>query len=370
MNKLKTVLCFALVCILLAGTASAAVTDSADNRFDFAGNVIADRNVTGDYVAIGQNIKLEAGVKGDIIAIGRAITITDQDAVQNIFALGQYVTVRAKSARNIYATGADVTVSDGTDVKGAYLCGVNISFGGTAQDAYMAGASVTEDGTIYGDLTIRSDHITFGRNATVGGHLTVIGTVKPQLPPNIDPAKMTFKRVMHPRNDNKPAGQQGVNRFKVIMAAVGVVTAVILALLMTLFRGGYFKARALEFRKRWWKDLLFGIIAFIVMPVAALVCMLTIFAIPIGVIVLAIYAVLIYLAPVITGMILGRVVLPRMSRYLSAGLGAAVIELLMLVPILKLVIALLCAFYTLGITVVRMKPRRENNPPGELKPHE
>ncbi len=51
--------------------------------------------------------------------------------MQNIYAAGQYITVRAKSARNIYAVGGDVTINAGTEVKGAYLVGGTISFGGT-----------------------------------------------------------------------------------------------------------------------------------------------------------------------------------------------------------------------------------------------
>jgi hypothetical protein len=367
-NKVKRIVSLLIVAILLTGTASAYVIDSADNRFDVAGDVLADKSINGDYIAFGQNIRLESGVSGDIIAGGRTVAVTDDGAVQNIFAAGQVVTLRAKSARNIYAAGWDVTVSAGTTAKGAYLTGGNISFSGTADAASLTGAFVTADGTVYRDLYIRSDHITFGRNLTVGGQLIIVGSVKPQLPPNIDPAKVTFKRIVHKGGENAQ-GPVGVSRFKVIMAVAGVVTAILLAILMTLFRGGFFAARAAEFRKRAWKDILFGLIALIVVPVGALACMLTVFAIPVGVIALALYVAVLYLSPAVTGVILGRLFLPKMNRYLSAGLGAAVIRLLLLVPVLKIILFLACALYTLGVTVVRLKPRREK-PPGEMIRHE
>jgi TctA family transporter len=91
--------------------------------------------------------------------------------------------------------------------------------------------------------------------------------------------------------------------------------------------------------------------------------MLTIFAIPVCVIVLMVYGILLYLAPVITGIILGRLVLPRLNRYLAASIGAGVITLLMAVPYLKVLLFLLSAFYVLGILIRRMKPRREGNHP-------
>ncbi len=363
MKKLTTILLLVITAAYLAGTASAVYYDSADNRFDFAGNVIADTNVAGDYVAFGGTVKLENGVAGDIITGGRNIIITDDGTVQNIYAAGQYITVRANSARNIYAAGGDITINAGTDVKGAYLLGGTISFGGTAVDAYMAGASVTVDGTIYENLVIRSEHITFGKNVTVDGHVTIYATVKPQLPPNIDEAKVTFKRIMNAGRSKPVASERGVSRIKVVMAVACVVTAVFIALLLTLFRGGYFKARALEFQKSWGKMLLFGLIAFIVVPIAALVCMLTVFAIPVSVIVLMLYGIILYLAPAVTGTILGRLLMPNMNRYLSAGIGAAVIKLLLLVPYLKIVLYLACAFYTLGIAVTSMKPHRESSAP-------
>jgi cytoskeletal protein CcmA (bactofilin family) len=348
-----------LITVLLTETAAAVNADSAGNKFDISDSVIADQSVKGDYVAFGNTVKLESGVNGDIIAGGRILIITDDGAVQNIYAAGQNVAVRAKSARNIYAAGGDITINSGTAANGVYLVGGTVIFGGTATDVYIAAPAVTVDGTVYGNLTIRSDHIVFGKNTTVDGHVTIYGTVKPKLPPNISEAKLTFKRIIPSGKENmQEAG--GISRLKVITAVVGVVTAVLLAVLLTLFRGGWLKGRANELDRRVWKLLLWGLLAFIVAPVGALICMLTVFALPVGVIAVLGYAVSLYLAPVITGAVLGRRFLPKLNRYLAASLGAAALELLLLVPYLKILLFLVCAFYTLGVTVICLKPHKEN----------
>lgn len=366
MKIIKTLLLFTLITVLMTGSASAANIDSAKNTFDFAGDVIADKRVEGDYVAVGGTVKLESGVGGDIIAAGRTVTITDENAVQNIYAAGQYVTVRAKSVRNIYAAGGDITVNNGTEAGGVYLVGGSISFGGTANDVYLAGVSVKADGMVYENLVIRSDHITFGKNVTVNGRVTIYATVKPKLPPNIDESKVTFKKIILREKGNEQLSEKGISRLAVLLAASTVVASGFLAFLLTLFRGAWFKARANELKKRAGKSILFGLIAFIVIPVAAIVCMLTVFAIPVSIIVLMLYGIVLYLSPVISGIIVGRLVLGRMNRFLSAILGAAVITLLMLVPILKVVLFLASAFYTLGIIVIGLKPRRENVASGEI----
>jgi hypothetical protein len=362
MKKLISASLYVITMALLAGTAAGINMDSAGNKFDIAGSVMADQAVEGDYIAFGNTVKLEAGVKGDIIAAGRSIIITDEDAVQNIFAAGQNITVRAKSVRNIYAAGGDITVGSGTTAGGVYLVGAMVNFGGVATDVTIAAPAVTVDGTIYGNLVVRSDHITFGKNVTVDGHVTIYGTVKPELPPNIDESKVTFRRVIHSGRNVEQAVSKGISRAKVISAVVCVVTAVLIALVLTLLRGGYFKARAAEFDKRAWKMLLWGLLAFIVAPVVALACLLTVFAMPVGIIVLMLYAVILYLAPVVAGTVLGRRVLPKTNGYLAAALGAAAVSLLLLVPYLKILLFLAAAFYTLGLAVICLRPRREHGP--------
>lgn len=358
MKKIISMLLCTLIMALLAGTAAAVNVDSADNRFDIAGSVIADREVKGDYVAVGNTVKLESGVGGDIISAGRNIIITDEGAVQNIFAAGQNVSIRAKSVRNIYAAGGDIIVNSGTSTGGAYLVGATVTFGGIATDVSIAAPDVTVDGTIYGNLIVRSDHITFAKNVTVDGHVTIYGTVKPELPPNIDEGKVTFRRIIHSGKNVSDSVEAGISRLKVIAAVVGVVTAILLALLLTLFGNTWLKKHADQFDRRAGAMLGWGVLAFIVIPVIALACMLTVIALPVGVIAAMLYAVILYLSPVIAGIVLGRRLLPKMNRYLSAAIGAAAVAILLLIPYLKVLLFAVSAFYALGITVTGLKPRR------------
>jgi hypothetical protein len=362
MKKLGIIL--AIVCLLAlpAHTASAKVIDSAGNKFDMAQDVLATSPVEGDYVAFGLNVTLESGVSGDIFAFGRNVAITDEGSVQNIITAGQVVNIRAAKVRNIYAAGGDVTVGSGTEVGGVYIVGANVTFSGTAQDVVLGGTSVTVDGTVYGNLTIRSDDITFGGDVTVGGKITVVGTVKPEMPPTIDESQVTFRRIVARQKKDEPP-KLGISRMAVIMSCVSLVTAVLFALILTLLRGDFFRDRAQEFKRTVGRYLLYGLLAFIVVPVVAFAFMFTVIAIPISVIVLVLYGILLYLAPILAGIILARLILPRMNRYLAASIGAVVLTLLMMVPYLKILIFLFSSFYILGAAIRRLKPHREAPPP-------
>lgn len=362
MKRLRIFLLVLCLALLVTVPAAAGAVESAGNKFDLAQDVIADKPVEGDYLALGLNVTLESGVTGDIMALGRNITVTDPGTVQNIMALGQVVNIRAAKVRNIYACGGDVTVAAGTEAGGVYAAGGNITFSGTAQDVHLAGTSVTVDGTVYGNLSIRSDDITFGSDVTVGGNITIVGTVEPQLPPTIDQSQVTFRRVMSRPKPQEPP-KLGISRFQVIMACVSLVTAVLFALILTLLRGDFFRDRAQEFRRTVGRYLLMGLLAFIVVPVVAFAFMFTVICIPISAIVLILYGILLYLAPVLTGIIVARWLLPRMNRYLAASIGAAVMTLLMLIPYLKIVLFLFSALYILGVAARRAKPHKESPPP-------
>jgi len=355
MKKLRVFLLIIVILSTVAPVASAMDFTSASNKFSLSSNVIASEQATGDYIAFGETVKLEAGVAGDIITGGWNVIITDDNELQNVFAAGQNVTVRVKKARNIYAAGADIiSVNTTNEIKGAYLAGRNVSFDGTATDLMAVGASVTVSGTIYENLQIRSDDI------TVGGHVTIYATVKPELPNTISESQVTFKRIIQRNKDNEQAPAGGVSRTAVILAILSIITAIIIAILLTLFRGGFYRTHADVFKKKAWLSLLIGLLAFIVIPIAALLCMFTVVAIPISIIVLMLYGILLYLAPMKTGIVLGRAVLPKMNRFLAAGIGTLAVQLLLLIPYVKVLIFFLCAFYALGITAASLKPRKEN----------
>ena len=145
----------------------------------------------------------------------------------------------------------------------------------------------------------------------------------------------------------------------VVALVFGLLTALLLSVLLTLFRSGFVAEKAETLPKQFGWKLLYGLIAFAAVPIGALIAMITVIAIPISVIVLVIYGVVMYLSPVITGVILGRYFLKKLNRYLSAMIGAFAMALLALIPIVGVIVFFGSAFYTLGILLPYFKPHRQ-----------
>jgi hypothetical protein len=347
---------FILIFTALATAGSALASfDSAKNRFDFGREVRYDERTDGDFVAFGNDVEVSGGVGGDIFAGGRNVLITDSGTLNNIVALGASVKVRVKDARNVYAAGGDTNVVSEGQTRGVYMCGGNISLSGAVTDAMLIGAAVYVDGEVKENLQIRSDNITFGTDASVGGEITIYSSKHPKLPSSIDETKVHYKRPAMSAQDAQGSqnqdGASPLRRICVILAATGVISAAVVSVLLNALCAGFWRDKASDVRRRFWRDALRGLIAAIVAPVAAVLVMLTVVGIPLGALLLTVYCVLIYLAPIAAGIIAGRAVFPRMNRYVSGAIWTVFLRLLLLVPYVRVAVWAFATLYGLGALV-------------------
>lgn len=352
LKKLRVFMMFLFLSALLIPAACAVEYESASNRYAFSDVITAAAPVEGDYIAFGQTVRLDAGVGGDIVAAGRTIQIADSGNVQNLYTAGQIVSVQVNAARNVYAAGYEVNVNAANLAGGAYLAGSNVSFTGAARSVRATGGTVLIDGNISDNLTVYSDNITFSDRTVVGGTIDLYGSQRPALPASIDQSKVTFHLVKTDQTQRTEA------KVQVVPKLIFLVAAIVLALFAALLAGRFLGDRASEFKKQVGWMILWGLVSFIVIPIASVLCMCTVIGLPLGLIALMLYGILLYLAPVLTGVILGRLLLPRMHPIVSALIGAAVVKLLTFIPYLGALLYLACAFYVLGCVVVKGIIRR------------
>lgn len=356
MKRASTLLCVLFFCVILSLPAGALTAGSVGNQFLFDDSVLSDKDSSGDLVAFGNMIALSGAVGGDIVTAGNTVTVTSGTVGSNVFAAGNTVTVGIQSAKNIYAAGALVTMGKGASVGGAYLAGATVNFEGTAKELYASGETVTINGTVDGNATISADNLTFGDDAKLNGNLVIRSSKQPQLPASIDSSKVEFIR----RQENRREGLRGrMGAFSVLPALIGIAACVITALFLTLLGGNHFQRRAQELKAAGGRTVLFGLIALIVIPIAAILAMFTVIAIPVSLIVLVLYGITLALATAYTGTVLGHLVFARTNRFLAAMAGAAALRALTFIPYVGTLIFFACALYTLGSLVTAAKPAKK-----------
>jgi hypothetical protein len=339
---------------------TAAAVETADNEFTVKRTARQDGKTNGDFVAIAEDAEISRGVGGDVYALGRNVIVTDDDKLQNIAVGGANVNVSVKDARNIYAAGADLNVR-ADNAAGVYLAGLGVTLTGDATDAYVVAGSAHIDGNIKENLVIRSDNVVFGDDATVGGRVTIYSKKHATLPDSIDSTRVTYKSPsLFGKNadaQNTGGAPTGIRRITLIFMVSGVVAAVLLSLGLNATRPEFFSGKADGFRRRVWGDLIRGLAAIIVLPVVAVALLFTVVGVPIGVLLAAAYAIVLYLAPVVTGTVLGRVIFKRMNRFASGAICVGILKILALIPWFGMFVSLAAALYGMGAVVGAVKFR-------------
>lgn len=363
MKKTLALLAAFLLVLLFTIPAYALETQSASNRFVFDETVSVTQNTEGDLGAFGNTITLIGAAAGDVFAFGGTVKVACPDVGGNVFSMGNSLTMEGVTARNIYAAGNMLTIAPTVEANAAYLGGATVYFGGTAKELYATGGTITIDGTILGNAVVSSDNITVGDSAIIGGTLTIYGATEPVLNGAIDQSKVHFIQT------EAASSTKAVNALDSIRKwAFSIVTAAILAVLLTLLFGKFFKARADELRAKVGKSLLWGLLVLIVLPIACILVFITVVGIPVGIFLLIFYGVFLCLAPAYTGVVLGRLLLKKTNRYLSAMAGAAAVRLLMIIPILGTLVYLACAFYTLGSLAMSLRLNEKETDMMSLEP--
>lgn len=128
-------------------------------------------------------------------------------------------------------------------------------------------------------------------------------------------------------------------------------------------------------RRRFPATLIAGVLAIVLVPVIALLLIVSLIGIPVSLVALALFAIAIYLSQVFVGLAIGRTILPRGWRSYGRGynilamvIGVLLIGLLRLIPVpfLDLVISVVVAL--LGLGALFTATRDDNRPASPAEP--
>ena len=325
---IKRFLLFAVTFFLIGGisvNAFATPIESAKNNF-FVNDLIEDNlNVESDVYAVGSLINFSGNVEGDIIAVGETIDINTEKIGGSLRAIGSTINIDSEINRNITTIAENINIKENSKVQGVYIIGANIVFNGQAEDVYINADKVGENAKIDGDIKVTSEN-----------EAVILG--------DFDSSRIDFTKIEVVEDYNFT----GMSIFNLITS---LITAIILAVLITLLCKNYLSSSYDRLVKRGWLPILIGFLALIIIPIAAIMLCFTVVCIPVSIISIIIYITLIYLAPVIGGILFGRIVLKNINVYLSAIIFTVIIKLLTIIPYVGGITYFVCILLSLGIFV-------------------
>jgi len=319
-----------------------------------AGAALADPEAAvPSHLRIGGDVRITEATEGPLRVIGGEITV---DAPVN---------------GGVKIAGGNVTLGPAAVVSGdVAIAGGNVTIDGTIKGKLRAaGGIVRINGPVGGDASIAAGTLVLAPNARIDGKLRFHGDELHR-----DPAAQVKGGVEqefraqwsdHPRRT--PA-----QRF--LHGWIWSLGLVVLAAFIAAAVPGATQRMAAELRERPWITPLVGLIALTVIPITAVLVMITIIGIPIAILALIGYAALlllgyVWVAVVAGGMLLDRVK-PEMAartawHALAAALAMLLLAVLVRVPIVGGFVKL--AALTVGVgmivaVVMRLAPPRPPSP--------
>jgi cytoskeletal protein CcmA (bactofilin family) len=364
--------------LLAQDTQAAPLRRIGADTFVFGGSVRIDQPVLGDLIAAGGNVDVDAPVAGDAMLAGGNLRITAK-VEQSVLAGGGRLILDAPIGRNLRVGGGQVEIGPMAAIGGNLTVGGGqVTLRGPVKgNVTVGGGRLLIDGVVEGDVECYAGSLSLGPNARLGGKLryrsgealvrdpaaTVAGTVE-HLPTPGRHVDAPAQRDSSWGDHSERAGPSWVWTAG-LMAIAALLVAVLPVTSMRVADG-------LRTRLGW--SLLWGFIALVCIPVAALILLVTIIGIPVALLALLVYLALLLVGYVGSAIGLGQWALARLradaAQRTGWRIGAAmaavfVLALLGHLPYIGGLVAVLAVAAGIGAIGLLLSPGRSAAVPAQ-----
>ena len=269
----------------------------------------------------------------------------DQPVEGNLYVAGGNVSINAPVTGHARIAGGDVAVKS--------------SIGGKLA---IAGGNVHIDSPVGGNVTVSGGTLELGPNARIAGKLDFRGGQLGQ-----DPAAQVIGGVMRTQHARHKL-DTGPFKGGWVVRAMWTLGLMLLAAIIAGALPGPAKRMQEELRTRPWLAALFGIMALIIIPIAAVIVMITIIGIPVGLLAILGYAGLLLVGYVATAVLVSGLMLDRYKSEAATRtawrVGAAVLAMLVIstlahVPLVGGFLALVALVMGVGAIVAAIVHRKQ-----------
>jgi cytoskeletal protein CcmA (bactofilin family) len=307
-------------------------------------NIIVAGPVTRNLVAAAQNVEISGAVGGDAFCACAALNHTGQvDGALRVLAGTVYV--GGGIGQDIVAGCGTLTLAKDAEVRGDVVatCRTLELDGVVRGDVRATAATIVISGSIDGDVDVTpGEKLVLTENARVFGNLRY-RSARPLDLKNPDLVFGTVEHVPIARADEIRDVQHLRPRpnlfvaFFLPFALLSLLGALVVGFILLAIWRAPIEAAVDRALGHWPRTLGFGALGFLVGPMAILLAFALIITIPVGLIALAAYLVFIYLAKVLCGMFVGRLVFrifgaPDATVWLTAPVGIVIVYALTAIP--------------------------------------
>lgn len=298
----------------------------SDDLYVSGGTITIHQNVNGDLFVVGGTVDVQNSVSQDVNIAGGNVTLVSQVG-DDVRVAGGEVVIRGTITGDLFVAGGNVTIGKDARVLGnAYVAGGNLTVrGAIGKDTRVDGGSVMMEGIVHGDLEVH------------GGKVAILGTVEGDATLVAQKLNIlsgaSFKGAVAYWSETQnvdfgtslasgqqatyhPEYGQALNRAKAGAGAFVALAGVfaIMALLSTMLIIGllvistktFFVDAAKVLRRKPGMSFLLGLAWIVVMPVLALLLLVSVIGIPLAFVALFAYLLVLFFATAFSSLVFAQ----------------------------------------------------------------
>lgn len=354
MIKIFTALTLSLVFLAPLAVEASPVIRTGDRV-----SLSAEQVVIGDFYTMGATISSSGSIEGDMLSLGSIITFNGE-VRDDLLALGGSVSLYGAVGDDARVLGGEVIIGDAVDgdlfvvgeslhiLSTAEIKGDVLFFGGDAEIEGIVDGTVSAyasevriDGAVGGDIDAR-----VGEGLVLGDRAHVSGNITHESPRDIlrSPNAVVVGEIEElPFSFDGDTSSFGVGLF------FATLFAALLALLVVRQRTSFFS----NINTHLLKSTAIGFAAFVMIPVVAILLLVSVVGSFVGMLLILLYGVLLILSWVLGGVFLGIFCKELYKKDIGAlwmwiVFGVLVLHILLLLPVIGGTLVLLIMFYGIG----------------------
>jgi hypothetical protein len=319
--------------------------------FAAGSEVIVAGTVKGDAYVAGGMVQIDGTIEGDLLVAGGSVVVNG-NVLEDVRAAGGTVEFNGTVGKNVTAGGGSVRLGKAGTIGGGLLAagGSVIVSGNVTHDVRAGSEEMTVTGAIGGDCDFGGESLTVTEGAKVGGnlHAWVGDTSKVQIAPGtvMGTTQVSLETEEAMRAPTGPT-------FGVFGNILWILSILATALVVALLFPGVVNGVGTALLKKPGMSILWGVLAFIVTPIAAILLMITVIGIPLALLLLTVYLWLLYLTQLTFGILLGQVVFKSSGKtgwqlYWPLAVALIVVELVVLIPYVGFLVRLFAILFGMG----------------------
>ena len=342
---MKRRLGLALLIAFIVALIGAPAAFAADFRTDTSISIGDDEVINDDLYLFGTTITVNGIVNGDLFAAGNSLTVNGT-VNGNVFLVGQEVTVNGAVSRGARITANNATISgsigedllllgNSTGIHGGATIGrdliatvASLTLDGMVQRRFAGKAqTVTLNGSVGSNIDISVEELTITEDASIGGDLTYRSNEMAEIAGGADiGGDVNYEMV------GEADIETGFSIDSVVPSIIGLIMTAVYGTALLLIFPRLTVTASNQLLEKPLMSIGMGIVFLIVVPIVSVLVMITVIGIPLGLIALLLYGIALFSAQVFVGMTLGRLILSffsdgnrRMIQFLGLLLGLLIL---------------------------------------------